>query len=115
MKKEKRILKIQNLIIYYFLCAFIGWILEMLYGYMVFGKFVDRGFLYGPMCPIYGYGAVMMVLITEDVRKRNVNMVGTFFIITVIFTLLEYLASWVLELIFHFRGYISFKMVGLYK
>ena len=103
MKKEKRILKIQNLIIYYFLCAFIGWILEMLYGYMVFGKFVDRGFLYGPMCPIYGYGAVMMVLITEDVRKRNVNMVGTFFIITVIFTLLEYLASLVLELIFHLR------------
>ena len=103
MESKEETLKIQNLIIYYFLCAFIGWILEMIYGYMVFGKFVDRGFLYGPICPIYGYGAVMMVLITEKVRKKNINLIGTFFIITIIFTLLEYLASLGLELIFHLR------------
>ena len=65
MEKEKRGIKIQNIMIYYFICSVIGWIMEMVYGYMVFGKFVDRGFLYGPMCPIYGYGSITMVLIGE--------------------------------------------------
>ena len=103
MGKEKKELKIQNLVIYYFVCAFIGWILEMIYGYMVFGHFVDRGFLYGPMCPIYGYGAVAMILIIDAIQSKNVNTAGKFVIITVVFTLLEYLASLVLELIFHQR------------
>lgn len=103
MGKEEKELKIQNLVIYYFVCACIGWILEMIYGYMVFGHFVDRGFLYGPMCPIYGYGAVAMILIVDATQKKNVNVAGKFVIITVVFTLLEYLASLVLELIFHQR------------
>lgn len=103
MEKGEKKLKVQNLIIYYFVCAFIGWILEMVYGYMVFGHFVDRGFLYGPMCPIYGYGAVAMILIIDAIQKKNVNIAGKFVIITIVFTLLEYLASLVLELIFHQR------------
>lgn len=103
MEKGEKELKVQNLIIYYFVCAFIGWILEMIYGYMVFGHFVDRGFLYGPMCPIYGYGAVAMILIIDAIQKKNVNIAGKFVIITIVFTLLEYLASLVLELIFHQR------------
>lgn len=103
MEKGEKELKVQNLIIYYFVCAFIGWILEMVYGYMVFGHFVDRGFLYGPMCPIYGYGAVAMILIIDAIQKKNVNIAGKFAIITIVFTLLEYLASLVLELIFHQR------------
>lgn len=100
MEKE---IKFQNLAIYFFTCAFIGWILEMTYGFMVFGHFVDRGFLYGPICPIYGYGAVAMILIIDAIQKKKVNAVGKFVIITVVFTLLEYLASLVLELIFHLR------------
>lgn len=103
MEKEKRGIKIQNIMIYYFICSVIGWIMEMVYGYMVFGKFVDRGFLYGPMCPIYGYGAITMVLIGEKIRKKNINIIGTFFIITIIFTLLEYIASLILESIFNLR------------
>ena len=103
MEKAEKVFKIQNLMIYYFLCSFIGWILEMFYGFMVFGKFVDRGFLYGPMCPIYGYGAVMMVLITEVIKKKKINKISTFFIFTIIFTTLEYAASFILEVIFHLR------------
>ena len=103
MGKEEKELKIQNLVIYYFVCAFIGWILEMIYGYMVFGHFVDRGFLYGPMCPIYGYGAVAMIVIIDAIQSKNVNTAGKFLIITIVFTLLEYLASLVLELLFHQR------------
>lgn len=96
-------LKIQNLLIYYFICSILGWIMEVLYAYSVFGTFVDRGFLYGPMCPIYGWGAVAMVLITEKIRKKKVNTLGIFFIVTAIFTTLEYLTSLFLELIFNLR------------
>lgn len=96
-------LKIQNLLIYYFICSILGWIMEVLYAYSVFGTFVDRGFLYGPMCPIYGWGAVAMVLITERIRKKKVNTLGIFLIVTAIFTTLEYLTSLFLELIFNLR------------
>ena len=101
MEREK---KTQNLIIYFFMCSFIGWIMEMIYGYMVFGYFVDRGFLYGPMCPIYGYGAVLMVLIAEWMKnKKHINIFMKIVIITVLFTLLEYTGSLILEAIFGLR------------
>lgn len=102
-KGDKKITKIQNLLIYFFLCSFFGWILEIIYAYMVFGTFVDRGFLYGPMCPIYGYGAIIMIIIAEEIKKKNINIIGTFFIITAIFTILEYMASLLLEMIFNLR------------
>lgn len=93
----------QNILIYYFVCSIIGWILEMIYGFLVFGHFVDRGFLYGPLCPIYGCGAVVMVLVTETAKKKNLNMVWKFLIITILFTMLEYLTSLILEAIFGLR------------
>jgi len=96
--------KIQNLLIYYFACSIIGWILEMIYGYMVFGYFVDRGFLYGPMCPIYGCGAVIMVLVVEGFRNKKIdNIIIKALLITILFTILEYMASLILELIFGMR------------
>lgn len=104
MEKGERKNIFQNLIIYYFVCSVIGWILEMIYGYMVFGHFVDRGFLYGPMCPIYGCGAILMVLIAEFMNnKKNMNLIVKFITITVLFTLLEYLGSLILEAIFGLR------------
>lgn len=103
MEEKGEKLSFQNLLIYYFLCSTIGWILEMIYGYMVFGHFVDRGFLYGPMCPIYGCGAVMIVIIAETIGKRELNTAGKFLILMAIFTVLEYIASWLLEIIFNQR------------
>lgn len=103
MKKGDKSYIFQNIMIYYFICSFIGWILEMIYGFMVFGHFVDRGFLYGPMCPIYGCGAVVMVLITETLKKKDVNTAWKFLIIMGLFTLLEYLSSLMLEAIFGLR------------
>lgn len=103
MEKENKIIKFQNLLVYYFICSIIGWILETIYGYMEFGRFVDRGFLYGPMCPIYGCGAVLIALIAEFVKKKKVNIVFKFVIIMILFTLLEYFTSLTLELIFQAR------------
>ena len=59
---SKKISKIQNLILYFFIFAFLGWVLETIYSFIVLGHFTKRGFLFGPLCPIYGFGAIIMIL-----------------------------------------------------
>ena len=103
MEKEEKKIKIQNLLLYFFICGCLGWILECIYAYTVLGKLVNRGFLYGPICPIYGYGAVCMILISDAIQTKKVSFIGKFAIYATIFTLLEYVTSFVLEIIFHQR------------
>lgn len=108
MEKKKLLVSFQNLIIYFFLCGIIGWILEEIYAYILFGSFVKRGFLYGPICTIYGCGAMLMVLITEFINSKNIKnkllkLTIEFLAITATFTILEYTASLVLEVIFGLR------------
>lgn len=102
MEEEKKI-KIQNLMLYFFICGCVGWVLECIYAYIVLGKVVNRGFLYGPICPIYGYGAVIMIIISEYIQKRKANLFSKFLTFAITFTILEYVTSLVLELIFHQR------------
>lgn len=106
MKKNGKrfLIKLQNLVIYFFVCSFIGWILEVAYAFSVFGTFVDRGFLHGPICPIYGCGAVAMVLITDWIKSKKIKNIWIMFaIVTAIATILEYIASFILEKIFGLR------------
>ena len=49
-------------VLYFTIYSILGWITEMIYCRLLSGKFVDRGFLYGPYCPIYGVGAVIVIL-----------------------------------------------------
>lgn len=104
MEKKDKLLKLQDLTMYFFICSFIGWLLEVTYAFSVYGTFVDRGFLRGPICPIYGYGAVIMVLITDWIKKKKItNSLIIFVIVAVIATVLEYIASYFLELVFNLR------------
>lgn len=104
MEKKDKLLKLQDLTMYFFICSFIGWLLEVAYAFSVYGTFVDRGFLRGPICPIYGYGAVIMVLITDWIKKKKItNSLIIFAIVAVIATVLEYIASYFLELVFNLR------------
>lgn len=104
MEKKDKLLKLQDLTMYFFICSFIGWLLEVAYAFSVYGTFVDRGFLRGPICPIYGYGAVIMVLITDWIKNKKItNSLIIFAIVAVIATVLEYIASYFLELVFDLR------------
>ncbi len=41
--------------------AFIGWIIEEIVNLVTYKKIINRGFLIGPYCPIYGYGSVFII------------------------------------------------------
>ena len=92
--------KLQNIILYFFIYSFIGWCLETIYAFLVLGHFVNRGFLIGPICPIYGFGAVLLILLLKNCKGKPVS---EFIIAAFAFTVFEYIVSYVLEAIFGLR------------
>jgi len=63
-------------------------------------KFVNRGFLVGPYCPIYGFG---VLLITFLLKKYQADIIVTFIFSILICAILEYITSYILEKLFHAR------------
>lgn len=85
------------LFIIYAVC---GWIMEVICSLVNLKKFVNRGFLIGPYCPIYGYGAILITLLL----KKYLEDPFTLFIMAIILCgVLEYLTSYVMEKVFHLR------------
>lgn len=85
-------------ILYIIIYSFLGWLCEVIYCYIPDHKFTNRGFLNGPLCPVYGFGA-FFVLTFLDRYKGNILLV---FVLGVIITsILEYITSFLLELFFH--------------
>ena len=101
-EKDKKI-KIQDLFLYFYICSFIGCIFEILYAFCVEKTFVKRGFLYGIACPIYGFGAVMLILINDLISKKTNSIIFKMIIMAIVFTAFEYIVSFVFELIFGIR------------
>ena len=56
-------LVVSKYFLYFFIYAFLGWVLEVICKLFEKKKFVNRGFLIGPICPIYGYGVLGIVLL----------------------------------------------------
>ena len=54
----------------FFAYAFLGWCTEVCYAALVTGRFVNRGFLNGPVCPIYGFGVVIVLLFLEPLKHN---------------------------------------------
>lgn len=77
-----------------------GWLLEVSCKLVSDRKFINRGFLIGPYCPIYGWGAILMTLLL----KRYYNDPFTLFIMNILIcSILEYVTSYVLEKLFSTR------------
>lgn len=86
----------KDIILYFTIYSFLGWCTEVTYAYYKQKKFVNRGFLNGPFCPIYGFGVVLVVFTLKDIN--NIFLV---FILSIIITsALEYLTGLVLESLF---------------
>ncbi len=52
----------------FFIYSFVGWCCEVAFAACKTGQFVNRGFLFGPLCPIYGFGVVAALLLIEPIR-----------------------------------------------
>ena len=107
-----------QLVFFFFIYAFLGWCTEVIYACVNSGKFVNRGFLNGPYCPIYGFGVVTVILCIYPVKD---NLPVLFFGSVILTTALELITGFILEKIFnekwrdyydaHFniKGYICLK------
>ena len=85
---------------YFFIYSIIGWAVETLFVMLKTKKFVDRGFLIGPYCPIYGWGAILMTLYLTQYKD---NILTVFILGVVICSVLEYLTSYFMEILFKTR------------
>lgn len=86
--------------LYFFIYSFIGWLLEVICKLVEQKKFVNRGFLMGPICPIYGYGVLGIILL---IGENTDDILAVFLKAIVICSLLEYITSYFMEKLFHAR------------
>ena len=79
----------------------VGWVSEVLYvGIFHEHKFVNRGFLFGPICPVYGCGGIVILLLPPFLYETWIPL---FLASMILCTIVEYFVSWMLEKIFHTR------------
>ncbi len=84
----------------FFIYAFIGWVVEVVYYGLEEGRFINRGFLNGPLCPVYGIGFYGVILLLE---RFSHNFILLFFGSMIICTFVEFWAGFILYRIFKLR------------
>lgn len=91
-------------IVTYFLLFMIysvaGWIMEVTCKSFEAKKFINRGFMIGPYCPIYGWGAIFITIL---LKRYISDWIVLFFMSMITCGILEYLTSYVMEKLFHAR------------
>ena len=85
---------------YFYLYAFLGWCAEVAFAACKSGRLVNRGFLNGPVCPIYGFGMLAAVTVLEPVSG---SLPALFFGGGLLATALELAGGWALKTLFHAR------------
>lgn len=91
---------------WFFLYGFIGWGVEVVYAAIKTHKLVNRGFLCGPICPIYGFGMVGLVYSVSLIPmpdSGSMSAVAIFFIGMFLTTAIELVGGWALFKIYHIR------------
>lgn len=107
------------MLLYFAFYAFVGWCIEVIYMTLELGEFQNRGFLFGPICPIYGFGVVALIMVLTPLSD-------TFFLLyigsVVLCTTLELLVGIGMQKLFHniwwdyshekfnYKGYICLKV-----
>lgn len=91
---------ISRYFILFMMYSFAGWVMETLWVSWCNKRLVDRGFLIGPYCPIYGFGALLIIIL---LNKFSYNPCILFIMTTILCGVLEYFASWCMEKLFKAR------------
>lgn len=93
-----------NKIYFYFILfliySFIGWFMEVCVTYPKNKKLVNRGFLLGPYCPIYGYSSIIMIFYLNHYKD---NPLTVFLLAVVVCSFIEYMVSYIMEKMFNAR------------
>ncbi len=83
---------------FFVIYSFLGWAIEVSFHAVTSGKFVNRGFLNGPVCPIYGFGMSILIFSLGSIVD---NFILLFLGSIILTTLLEFITGFVLEKVFH--------------
>lgn len=86
--------------LYFIFYSVLGWSMETVYCSVIERRFVPRGFLYGPLCPIYGIGVLMMISWFQPFMG---NPVLFYLVATVCMSAWEYFVGWFLETTTHIK------------
>ena len=88
--------------------SFIGWLMEVILTIIQDKKIINRGFLIGPYCPIYGTGCLLLITLLNKYKNDPITL---FIMSIVICSILEYTTSYVMEKLFKARwwDYSRFK------
>lgn len=90
--------------LFYFLLfiiySILGWLMEVISIGLEKKKFINRGFLIGPYCPIYGFSSIIMILLFSQYRDDPLVL---FILATVVCTFFEYITSFFMEKLFKAR------------
>nr|WP_306770689.1 putative ABC transporter permease [Isachenkonia alkalipeptolytica] len=105
-------------IAYFIIYSFLGWLLEVIHAYIERREWVNRGFIKGPFCPIYGFGVLLLLAMLSPIQENGfVLFLGA----VILITLLEFVTGLVLETLFgakwweyqdekyHIKGYVCPK------
>lgn len=95
-----KIMKILYYLFLFYIYSIIGWILETLKVSIDNKKFIDRGFLIGPYLPIYGSGAIIMLIYLTQYKD---NLLTVFLLGALLCSILEYFTSYIMEKLFNAR------------
>lgn len=90
--------KFTILLSYFIIYSFLGWVLESVYKSIIGKKFVNSGFVMGPFCPIYGFGAIIIYMFLDGFKD---NFVLVFLIGVIVFSIWECLVGYFLEKVFN--------------
>jgi uncharacterized membrane protein len=94
-----------DLLIYFSIYSFLGWVMESVFATLKQKKFVNRGFLSGFFCPIYGFGAILIIqsskLIGAAIEDYSTSLITNILLSIFLVTLLEFITGALLEKIFN--------------
>ncbi|MCB2361010.1 putative ABC transporter permease [Clostridium estertheticum] len=82
---------------YFIVYSFMGWCLETVYTTIRKKEFVNRGFLHGPFCPIYGFAILSIIVLLKPIENNYIFLLlGSIFLTS----LIEYITGYILETTF---------------
>lgn len=87
-----------SLLFYFIIYSFFGWVSEVIFALIKTKEFVNRGFLYGPFCPIYGVAALSLIIFLEPLRDNIPLLILGSFLFP---SLVEYIVGFILETLFN--------------